>query len=81
MEKQGAGSYIERGFGSLLDPAPFRENLSEITENQFKISRKVGLKPVSVIFQFALFWIFFKSDISQNDPKILESDPLMGDLW
>ena len=46
-----------------------------------KIGQKVGSNSVSVILDFALFWIFFKSDISQNDPKILENDPLMGDLW
>ena len=39
----------------------------------------MGLNSASVIFHLALFWIFFKSAISQNDHKILENDPLMGD--
>ena len=75
------GTNIERGFGSLLDPPPYKENLPKIAENNSHTSPKVGLNSVSVIFHFALFWIFCESVIFQNAPKILENDPLMGDLW
>ena len=58
-----------RGFDSLLDPPPCTENLPKILENNFKISRKVGLNSVSVIFVFALFLIFCESAISQTRPR------------
>ena len=76
-----ARSSIERGFGSPLDPPPYKENLAKNTESNVKTGWKVGSNSVSIIFHFALFWIFLKGDIFQNDPKMFENDPLMGDPW
>ena len=66
--KQWGVPIYERGFDSLLDPPPYTENLPKIIENNFKVSRKVGFNSVSVIFVFALFWIFCESAISQTRP-------------
>ena len=57
------------------------ENLPETSKDNSKINGKVSLNSVSVIFHFALFWIFCESVIFQNAHKILENDTLMGDLW
>ena len=58
-----------RGFDGLLDPPPCTENPRKKSENNFKLSRKVGLNSVSVIFHLALFWILCESAISQTRPR------------
>ena len=59
-----------RGFDGLLDPPPCTENPRKNSENNFKLSRKVGFNSVSVIFHLALFWILRESEISQTRPRL-----------